>query len=294
MFDGFDEVRLDAGEGRSVFARVGGSGPPLLLLHGYPQTHVIWHGVASRLVDSFTVVAADLPGYGASDRPPVRDDHVPHSKRAWGESLRTAMAALGHERFAVSGHDRGGRVAYRLALDHPETVTSAAVLDIVPTAEVYDRADQTMGYAYWHWFFLPQPAPFPETLMGFDPDGFFEGSLMKVTEFEPAALEAYRAAWRDPAAIQAMCEDYRAGLFVDARLDRADRAAGRRIRAPLLALWGRRGLLEHAYDVLAVWREWADHVEGHSVDASHFLAEDEPEQVARALGDFFTAVGRPA
>ncbi|MHC9292128.1 alpha/beta fold hydrolase [Mycobacterium sp. LTG2003] len=282
MFEGFEIHRSDSG----IAMRIAGSGPPLLLLHGYPQTHVMWHAVAPRLARNFTVVTADLPGYGDSEPPPVTADHAPHSKRAWATRLISAMAGLGFDRFAVCGHDRGGRVAYRMALDHAASVSRVAVLDIVPTVEMYDRADREFGFGYWHWFFLPQPAPYPETLIGRDPDAFFEGSLMKVTTFHPEALDAYRASWRRPATIQAMCEDYRAGFGIDSELDRADRASGRKISAPLLALWGTRGVIGKWYDPLALWRTWAEHVSGSPVDATHFLAEDRPDEVAALLEDF--------
>jgi haloacetate dehalogenase len=282
MFDGFEKRR----SGDGIAMRIGGDGPPLLLLHGYPQTHVMWHAVAPRLARNFTIVAADLPGYGDSEPPPVKANHAPHSKRAWAARFVTAMEEMGFDRFAVCGHDRGARVAYRMALDHPMRVSRVAVLDIVPTAEMYDRADRAFGVGYWHWFFLIQPAPFPETLMGHDPDAFFEGSLMKMTKFDTQALDAYRASWRRPATIQAMCEDYRAGFGVDSDLDRADLAAGRKITAPLLALWGTRGAVGVWYDPLALWGAWADNVSGRAVDATHFLPEDCPHDVARLLEDF--------
>lgn len=248
----------------------------------------MWHAVAPSLTQTFTVVLADLPGYGDSKPPPVAADHAPHSKRAWAMRLVMAMAELGFETFSVCGHDRGARVAYRMALDHPERVQRLAVLDIVPTAEMYDRADRAFGFGYWHWFFLIQPAPFPEMLIGHDPDAFFEGSLMKVTTtFDPKALEAYREAWRRPATVQAMCEDYRAGFGIDSALDRADRAAGRKITAPLLALWATYGAIGVWYEPLALWGQWADDVSGRAVVATHFLAEDRPGEVAQLLADFF-------
>lgn len=283
MFEGFRSLRSADG----IALWVGGDGPPLLLLHGYPQTHAMWHAVAPVLARTFTVVLADLPGYGDSEPPPVEADHAPHSKRVWARRLVTAMAELGFESFSVCGHDRGGRVAYRMALDHPTRVQRVAVLDIVPTAETYDRADRWFGFGYWHWFFLIQPAPFPETLIGHNPDTFFEGSLMKMTTFDPAAFESYRVAWRRPATAQAMCEDYRAGFGIDSDLDRADREAGRKITAPLLVLWASYGAIGVWYDPLALWSEWADDVSGGSVDATHFLAEDRPDEVAQLLAEFF-------
>jgi haloacetate dehalogenase len=295
LFDGFAPRRLACERGE-VFARVGGSGPPVLLLHGYPETHLMWHGVAPLLVDrGFTVVVADLPGYGDSLRPAASDDHVPHSKRAMAVDLIQAMAGLGFDRFAVAGHDRGGRVAYRMALDHPATVTALAVLDIVPTAEVWKRTDSTSAVSYWHWSFLAQPAPLPERLILGAPEDWFEYHVRRMgiggdpERYPPEVVAAYRAQLRDPGAVQAMCEDYRAGATIDRELDEGDR--GRQIECPVLALWGTRGALPRFYgDVLAVWGEWAADLRGRGVEASHFLVEDAPEEVAAELAGFFAPV----
>ena len=291
MFDGFSEHEVPTGRG-TVFARVGGSGPPLLLLHGYPQTHLMWRTAAPLLADRYTVVVADLPGYGASFRPVPTPDHAAHSKRALALDLVEAMAGLGHDRFAVAGHDRGGRVAYRMALDHPDRVTAAAVFDVVPTGEVWSRADAAMALGYWHWAFLAQPAPLPERLIEADPDAFFDFhvralGLGKAPDRYPADLmTAYRRLLDDPGTVQAICEDYRAGAGVDRDHDDADRGR-RRIEAPLLALWSARGALPRFYgDVLDVWRPWARQVTGRGLDASHFLVEDQPEQVADLLSAF--------
>jgi haloacetate dehalogenase len=293
LFKGFAPRRLACERGE-VFARVGGSGPPVLLLHGYPETHLMWHGVAPLLVDrGFTVVVADLPGYGDSLRPAASDDHVPHSKRAMAVDLIQAMAGLGFDRFAVAGHDRGGRVAYRMALDHPATVTALAVLDIVPTAEVWKRTDSTSAVSYWHWSFLAQPAPLPERLILGAPEDWFEYHVRRMgiggdpERYPPGVVAAYRGQLRDPGAVQAMCEDYRAGATIDRDLDEADR--GRQIECPVLALWGAHGALPRFYsDVLAVWGEWAADLRGRAVEASHFLVEDEPVEVAGELAEFFT------
>jgi haloacetate dehalogenase len=291
VFDGFTEHEVPTGRG-TVFARVGGSGPPLLLLHGYPQTHLMWRTAAPLLADRYTVVVADLPGYGASFRPVPTPDHAAHSKRALALDLVEAMAGLGHDRFAVAGHDRGGRVAYRMALDHPDRVTAAAVFDVVPTGEVWSRADAAMTLGYWHWAFLAQPAPLPERLIEADPDAFFDFhvralGLGKAPDRYPADLmTAYRRLLDDPGTVQAICEDYRAGAGVDRDHDDADRGR-RRIEAPLLALWSARGALPRFYgDVLDVWRPWARQVTGRGLDASHFLVEDQPEQVADLLSAF--------
>jgi haloacetate dehalogenase len=288
MFEDFVEHELETERG-AVFAQVGGSGPPLLLLHGYPQTHLMWHAAAPRLAERFTVVAADLAGYGASLRPGPAPDHAPHSKRALAADQVQAMAALGHERFAVAGHDRGGRVAYRMALDHPDRVTAAAVLDVVPTGEVWARADARLALVYWHWAFLAQPAPLPERLIAGDPDAFFDLhvralGLGAARDRYPAELmAAYRGLLDDASTVEAICEDYRAGASVDRDHDDADLGT-RRIECPLLVLWSARGALPRLYgDMLDVWLPWAAEVTGRGLDTSHFLVEDRPEEVADEL-----------
>jgi len=264
--------------------RHGGSGPPLLLLHGHPQTHVMWHAVAPRLAEDFTVVVADLRGYGDSSKPPTTPDHEPYSKRAMARDQVDVMRQLGHGRFSVAGHDRGGRCAYRMALDHPGRVQKLAVLDIIPTGEAFRRADMAFALGFWHWFFLAQPEPLPERLIGTSPDSFyFRGST---GIFAPEALAEYRRCVREPDTIHAMCEDYRAGATLDFELDEADRGS-RRITCPVLALWSRRGELEDWYDVLAIWREWADDLRGRALDCGHFLAEEAPEETAAELRAFF-------
>jgi haloacetate dehalogenase len=293
VFDGF-ETRELATERGAIHARVGGDGPPLLLLHGYPQTHLMWHGAAAQLAERHTVVVADLSGYGESFRPPTADDHAPHSKRALALDQVQAMATLGHDRFAVAGHDRGGRVAYRMALDHPSTVTALAVLDIVPTADVWARADDRPALFYWHWGLLAQPAPLPERLIAGDREVFFDRHLAVIglgsdPERYPAeVMDAYRRQLTDIGAVHAICEDYRAGATIDRALDEADR--GRHIECPVLCLWGTRGALPAFYgDVLEVWRPWAPQVTGRGIDASHFLVEDRPDEVAGELVAFFGA-----
>jgi haloacetate dehalogenase len=288
VFEGFVLERIDTGEAQ-IRVRHGGAGPPLLLLHGHPQTHVMWHRVAPDLAREFTVVAMDLRGYGESSKPPTTDDHEPYSKRAMARDAIAVMHQLGFERFAVAGHDRGGRVAYRLALDHPERVTRLATLDILPTYEHFARADMRFGLGYWHWFFLAQPYPLPESLIGADPERFFLGRPNRANVHAPDALADYLRCYRDPATIHAACEDYRAGATYDYALDAADKRAGRRIAVPLLALWAGRGQVASWYDVLAVWREWADDVRGGPIDAGHFLAEEAPDATYAALRAFFTA-----
>jgi haloacetate dehalogenase len=289
-FAGFEVRELETSRG-TVHARVGGSGPPLLLLHGYPQSHLMWHAAAPLLAERHTVVAADLAGYGASFRPRPTDDHAAHGKRAMALDQVEAMAAAGFDRFAVGGHDRGGRVAYRMALDHPAAVERVAVLDIVPTGEVWGRADAGFARGYWHWAFLALPAPLPERLIGGDPDAFFDlhvrggmGLGRERDRYPPDVLHAYRRILDDPGTVEAMCEDYRAGATVDVEHDDADRAAGNRIACPLLVLWAAAGGLPRFYgDVLGVWRPWAPDVRGRGVEASHFMAEDRPEEIAEEL-----------
>jgi haloacetate dehalogenase len=288
MFAGFAEHRLETARG-TVFARVGGDGPPLLLLHGYPQTHLMWRAAAPLLAERFTVVAADMPGYGASFRPVPAPDHVPHAKRSVARDLVEAMASLGHERFAVAGHDRGGRVAYRMALDHPDRVTALATFDVVPTGDVWARADANLALLYWHWSFLAQPAPLPERMIAADPGAFFDlhvralGVGRAPGRYPEVVLDAYRALLDDAGTVEAICEDYRAGATVDREHDEADRGR-RRIECPVLVMWSARGALPRLYgDVLEVWRPWAREVSGRGLDATHFLVEDEPEAVAHEL-----------
>ena len=283
MFEGFAQADIDTGEA-VIRVRHGGSGPPLLLLHGYPQTHVMWHQVAPRLARDFTVVVPDLRGYGDSSKPPTTPDHAPYSKRAMARDQIAVMEQLGFERFAVAGHDRGGRVAYRLALDHPECVRKLAVLDIIPTGEAFRRADRAFGLGYWHWFFLAQPDDLPERLITADPDAYYLRWFSDA--FAPEAVAEYRRCFRDPATTHTMCEDYRAGATIDFMLDEADRGR-RRIDCPVLVLWGRRGRLDAWYDVLAVWRDWADDVRGRALDCGHFLPEEAPDETYAELHAFF-------
>ena len=291
MFPGASDHRVGTDRGE-VAVWVGGTGPPVLLLHGYPQNRLMWDAVAGRLTDRYTVVAPDLPGYGASFRPAPAPDHAPHSKRALALDLVQVMAALGHERFAVCGHDRGGRIGYRMALDHPSLVSAVAVLDVVPTGEVWSRADAQLALLYWHWAFLAQPAPLPEAMIGADPSVFFDQHVRRLglgqapDRYPPEVMAAYRRELDDPTVVEAICEDYRAGAGIDREHDDADRHQQRRIACPLLVLWAGRGALPRLYgDVLDVWRPWADDVRGSGVDAGHFLAEDQPEVVAGHLAD---------
>ena len=293
LFAGFESREVATRRG-ALHAMIGGDGPPLLLLHGYPQTHLMWHSVAPLLADRYTVVATDLTGYGTSWRPTPTADHEPHSKRAMARDQIEAMTCLGFDSFAVAGHDRGGRVAYRMALDHPGRVQRLAVLDIVPTGEVWRRADGELARRYWHWSFLALPAPLPERLIGGDPQAFFDlhvraglGLGREPGRYPPAVLDAYRRILDDAGTVEAMCEDYRAGASVDVEHDDADTAAGRTIGCPVLVLWSSRGALPRLYgDVLEVWRPWAPDLRGEGFDATHFLAEDRPEDTAARLLEF--------
>ncbi len=285
MFEGFESSTINTGEADIRVWR-SGSGPPLLLLHGHPQTHVMWHLIAPLLARQFSVVAPDLRGYGDSSKPPTTPDHAPYSKRAMAGDQIRVMRQLGFERFFVAGHDRGGRVAYRMALDHPERVAKLAVLDIIPTGEAFRRADMEFGLRYYHWFFLAQPYDLPERLIGADPSNFYLRGRREV--FAPEALEEYLRCARNPETIHAMCEDYRAGATIDFALDEADRGK-RRIDCPLLVLWGRKGPLDKWYDVLGIWRDWAGNVRGRALDCGHYLAEEAPEETAAELAAFFTS-----
>lgn len=275
----------------TIRARIGGSGPPLLLLHGNPQTHVMWHKVAPTLARHFTVVATDLTGYGRSSKPASQPDHAPYSKRAMARDQVALMRKLGYARFFVAGHDRGGRVAYRMALDHADVVQKLAVLDIIPTGEAFARANREFALGYYHWLFLAQPAPLPERLIGADPDWFWRWHTDRSERkdiFTPEALQDYLDCFRDPETVRAICEDYRAGANIDCEHDAADQRAGKRIACPLLALWGAKAKLQAWYDTLAVWRDWAHYVRGRALDCGHYLAEELPDETAAELLAFFT------
>jgi haloacetate dehalogenase len=291
-FEGFELFRSTVGE-VTLRVRVGGSGPPLLLLHGYPETHLMWATVAGDLARDFTVVAPDLRGYGESSQPPTVPTHETFGKRAMAADGVGLMRRLGFERFDVAGHDRGARVAYRMALDTPDAVRRVTVMDVIPTGEVWARADARFALGYWHWGFLAQPEPLPEAVIGRDPEHFFLdaqfGGVLR--GFEPEAVADYTFALHDPAVVHAMCEDYRAGAGCDRRLDDEDRAAGRTIAAPLQVLWAAKGALAAWYDPLEVWRAWADDVSGAAIDSGHFMVEEQPAATLAALQRFHAAGG---
>jgi haloacetate dehalogenase len=282
-------------EGARIFLRRFGSGPAILLLHGFPQTHLMWRSVAPLLAPRFTVICADLRGYGHSGCPASAPDHAPYAKRAMAKDMVSVMEKLGFARFCVAGHDRGGRVAYRLALDHPERVERLAVLDILPTADTWERADKRLATAFWPWSLLAQPEPLPERLVSAAPDAVVDAALggwgSPAHAFGSEVRAAYIEALREPARVHAICEEYRAAATLDHEHDLEDRRAGRRIACLVLVLWSGRGPLGTWYaevgGPLALWRAWANDVRGGPLDAGHFFPEEIPERTAEELGRFF-------
>jgi len=288
LFPGFVLDHVDVGEA-TLRVRHGGSGPPLLLLHGHPQTHVMWHAVASALAERFTVVAPDLRGYGESSKPETAPDHEPYSKRAMARDQVELMEALGLPRFKLAGHDRGGRVAHRLCLDHPQAVERVAVLDISPTRAMYDGTDMAFATAYYHWFFLIQPFDLPERLIGADPLYYLRRKLggwgSNLSHFDPRAMAEYERCYSDPATIHATCEDYRAAATIDLEHDEADAHA--RVECPLLALWGEKGVVHRLFDPIADWKKVARDVRGRALPCGHYLAEEVPDETLTELLAFF-------
>ncbi|OSZ63917.1 alpha/beta fold hydrolase [Hydrogenophaga sp. IBVHS2] len=284
-------IALPHGPARVV---VGGQadGPALVLLHGFPQTHAMWHRVASRLADRYRLVLPDLRGYGASAAPPDQPDHAQASKRAMAQDVVDVATALGIDRFFLCGHDRGGRVAHRLALDHPQRVARLCVIDIAPTLDMYERTDMAFARAYYHWFHLIQPAPLPETMIGGNARAYLHAKLGGwgsggLGHIEPEALQAYEAAFCRPEAIHAACEDYRASAGIDLAHDRAGREQGQRIACDTLVLWGERGVVHRFFDPLALWQaQCAGTVSGYAMPAGHFIPEERPEATAEALAGF--------
>lgn len=292
MFAGFDAGDAPV-NGQRIHYRTGGNGPPVLLLHGFPQTHVMWHRVAEKLADDFTIVAADLRGYGHSSKPEGTDAY---SFRHMAGDQVALMRALGHDSFHVVGHDRGARVAHRMTLDDPHAVRSLTVMDIVPTYLLLNDLSKEVAQAYYHWFFLAQPYPFPETLIGHDPDAYFQSCLLgfgaaKLTDFDPEALSAYRAAWRDPDAIRGMCADYRAALNIDFELDAKD--LGRRITVPSLVLFGADGAMARSYNIADTWRERLSQMTSLAISGGHFFIDQSPDETADALRAFLSNVPAP-
>jgi haloacetate dehalogenase len=290
MLDGFTRHAIDVGDDITIVARSAGTGPALLLLHGHPQTHVIWHRVAPRLAERCTVVCADLRGYGDSSKPRGAPDHANYAKRAMAADMATLMTALGHDRFAVVAHDRGARVAHRLGLDHADRVTRLALLDIAPTLAMYEQTSQAFATAYFHWFLYIQPFPYPETLIGADTE-FHVRSVMGgrhagLAPFSDEALAEYLRCARDPATVHGWCEDYRAAATIDLVHDRHDRDRGHHLTMPLLALWGAHGVIARCFDPLAEWRRVAHDVRGEALDCGHYIPEEAPDALLAALHAF--------
>ena len=290
MFDGFTLDRIDVGD-VALRVRHGGTGPAVLLLHGHPRTHATWHRVAPLLAQTHTVVCPDLRGYGQSSKPPTDDDHTPYSKRAMAEDCVRLMSALGHERFAVAGHDRGCYVAFRVAMDHPDRVDAFVPMDGVPIGTALARCDATFARSWWHWWFLGNPEARAEDVITRDPDWWYRVDD-KRAQMDDEAWDDFVAAVRDPATVHAMCEDYRAGLTVDRANDDADAASGRKIQAPTLVVWSAHDDMEDLYgDPVAVWRRWVVNVEGGArIDSGHHVAEEAPQQLVDALVPFLQAV----
>jgi haloacetate dehalogenase len=294
LFPGFTSRRIRTG-GATIHLVRGGEGPPVLLLHGYPETHAMWHKVAPALARDYTVVCADLRGYGDSSKPRGLADHSNYSKRAMARDMVEVMAALGHRRFHVAGHDRGARVGHRMARDHGGRVLSLTVMDISPTLKMYGSTDKDFATAYYHWFFLIQKPPLPETLLAGHVPYYILGRIGRgkagLKPFSMAARREYVRAFRDPRTIHATCEDYRAAATIDLEHDRRD--LRRRIRMPVLVLWGRQGVIERMFDPLRDWREVARDVRGRALDCGHFLPEEKPAEVLAELRRFLAAVEKP-
>jgi haloacetate dehalogenase len=289
FFPGFTRRRIDT-SGATINLVTGGSGPPLLLIHGYPQTHIMWRKVAPGLAEEFTVVVPDLRGYGDSSKPPAGADFINYSKRALALDQIEMMQALGFEKFAVAGHDRGARVTHRLLRDHGDRITRAALLDIVPTLYRFETIDQKSATGSFHWFFLIQPTPFPERMIAAECELFLQKMLgLSRTQgaHEPEAYAEYLRCFRNPETIRATCDEYRAGATIDLAHDRAD--LSRKVTMPLLILWGAQSGQGSGYDLLKVWRDHATEVRGHGIDSGHFIPEEKPDEIYRDLAEFFRA-----
>jgi haloacetate dehalogenase len=292
MFERFT-TRSFALDAVNIHGRIGGSGPALLLLHGHPQTHAMWHRVADALAQRFSVVALDLRGYGDSSRPAPDARHLNHSKRTMAADALAVMRRLGHAQFFVAAHDRGARAAHRLAADHPAAVQRLMLLDIAPTLAMYEQTNEAFARAYWHWFFLIQPSPLPERMIETDPV-FYLRSVMGsrhagLAVFDPQAMAEYERCIQRPGTAAAICEDYRASAGVDLEHDRADVARGVRLDVAVRALWGTHGTVGRCFDVLKLWRERAHHVSGRALDCGHYIAEERPDELLGEMLEFFKA-----
>ncbi|CDI01782.1 conserved hypothetical protein [Candidatus Competibacter denitrificans Run_A_D11] len=283
----FNKIQIST-KGAAIFMEHGGSGQPLLFLHGYPQTHMMWHQVASQFTSQFRVLCPDLRGYGDSAKPKSTPDHRFYSKRAMAQDMVELMDYFGYREFSVVGHDRGARVAHRLALDYPDRVKKVCIMDIVPTYHMFKHTDQALATGYYHWFFLIQPNGLPEKLIGTNPAYYLMEKLKRWSapdaQFAPQAMSEYIRCFSNPETIRASCDDYRAAASIDLEHDEA--SLGQKIRCPLLVLWGAKGFVHRTYDVLAVWRQYAEQVEGQALDCGHFLPEEKPEDVVPALQAF--------
>jgi haloacetate dehalogenase len=290
LFPGFSTQRMRA-NGTEIHVVAGGAGPPLLLLHGYPQTHAVWHAIAPALARDYTVVCADLRGYGDSGKPVSDGAHAAYSKRAMAQDMMDVMRALGFPRFRLAGHDRGGRVAHRLCLDHPDAVERVAVIDISPTRTMFAETDQAFATAYYHWFFLIQAFDLPEKLIGADPVYYLRRMMGRLGaglgQFDARALAEYERCFADPATIHATCEDYRAAASIDLEHDDADVAAGRKVKCPLLVLWGEKGVVNRLFEPLRDWGAVAVDVRGKALPTGHYVPEEAPDETLRELRAFF-------
>jgi len=292
LFPGFEYRVIETGAGVWIAAVIGGAGPPLLLLHGHPQTHAIWHRLAPALAERFTVVAADLRGYGDSSKPAGAADHSNYAKRAMALDQLSLMRGLGFDRFDVLAHDRGARVAHRLAMDHPEAVRRLVLLDVAPTLAMYEQTSQAFARAYWHWFFLIQPAPLPERLIQADPAAYIRDVMGRrsagLAPFDPLALAEYQRCLALPGAAHGLCEDYRAAAGIDLDHERSDRDAARLIEPPLLALWGAQGVVHQCFRPLDEWRRVARDVSGGPLACGHYIAEEAPQALLEQVLPFFS------
>ncbi len=291
LFPDFELRSLPTTGDVDITFAIGGSGPPLLLLHGHPQTHAIWHRIAPELSTHFTLVLADLRGYGDSSKPAGESDHANYSKRAMAGDMIVLMSALGYRQFDVLSHDRGARVAHRLAADHPDAVRRLAVLDVAPTLAMYEQTTDTFARAYWHWFFLIQPAPLPERLIEADPAAYVTDVMGRrsagLAPFDPRALAEYQRCLALPGAAHGLCEDYRAAAGIDLRHDLLDREAGRKIEMPVLALWGEEGVVHRCFEPLDEWRRVAQNVSGGPLPCGHYIAEEAPQRLLQEILPFF-------
>ena len=291
--DGFTARRIESEPGVTINAVVGGKGPALLLLHGHPQTHAIWHRVAATLARQFSVVAADLRGYGDSSKPQGLADHANYSKRVMARDMTALMTALGHEHFSILAHDRGARVAHRLAADHPARVARMVLLDIAPTLAMYEQTTEDFARAYWHWFFLIQPAPLPERLIEADPSAYVRDMMGRrhggLEPFDPCALDEYARCLAQAGGAHALCEDYRASASIDLEHDRADRLAQQMLNTPLLVLWGEQGVVQRCFKPLDEWRKVAHRVDGGTLPCGHYIPEEAPQELLNRVLPFLDA-----